>query len=128
MPRRPTERRTLRLLAELLGRAVDEVADGDGSPAHALLQRARAERARAIGDAVIRAARAVMAFARNAHARHRQRREARAVRDMLYALDDHMLRDLGLSRTEIASAAAEAAGIAEHTRRRVQPATCGPCS
>jgi uncharacterized protein YjiS (DUF1127 family) len=51
-------------------------------------------------------------------ARHRQRREAWSAYDALRRLDDRTLRDLGFSRSELTSVAAEFAGDAEHTRVR----------
>ena len=66
------------------------------------------------------AAQAAGAFLRRLYAAHQQRREASAIRQSLQQLDDHTLRDLGLSRDEISSVAAEATGIAECTRARVE--------
>ena len=67
---------------------------------------------------VVAAIQAVGAIARRAHARHRQRQEAKVIYDTLWDLDDRMLRDLGFDRSEITSLAAEVAGQAERTRVR----------
>jgi uncharacterized protein YjiS (DUF1127 family) len=67
---------------------------------------------------IMAAIRAVGAIARRAHARHRQRQQARAVYDALRQLDDRTLRDLGFDRSEITSVAAEVTGEAERTRVR----------
>jgi uncharacterized protein YjiS (DUF1127 family) len=72
-----------------------------------------------IESAIATAIRALAAGARDAYARHRQRREARVIRDALHELDDRTLQDLGLNRNEIASIAAEATGQTECTRIRV---------
>jgi len=50
---------------------------------------------------------------------YRQRRIAAETFEMLGTLDDRSLRDLGLDRMELRSAAAEAAGQAERTRLQV---------
>jgi uncharacterized protein YjiS (DUF1127 family) len=52
-----------------------------------------------------------------------RRLEMRRTRTALDALDEHMLRDLGVSRSEVSSVAAEHAGLAERTRINVVPAT-----
>lgn len=49
-----------------------------------------------------------------------RRRQARANYEVLRRLDSATLRDLGLTLDEIESAAAEAVGLAERTRRRVE--------
>jgi uncharacterized protein YjiS (DUF1127 family) len=49
-----------------------------------------------------------------------RRRQARANYEVLRRLDSATLRDLGLTLDELESVAAEAAGIAERTRQRVQ--------
>ena len=67
---------------------------------------------------IVAAIHAVGAIARRAHARHRQRHEAKVIYDTLWDLDDRMLRDLGFDRSEITSVAAEVAGQAERTRVR----------
>jgi len=83
-----------------------------------LLPAARAHRSVIIGELVVAAIRAVVAIARRAHARHRQRRQATAVYDALRQLDDHTLRDLGFDRSEMTSVAAEVTGAAQRTRVR----------
>lgn len=50
----------------------------------------------------------------------RRMRRAAATRRELARLDDTMLRDLGLRRSEIGSISAELAGLAETTRLRAQ--------
>lgn len=60
----------------------------------------------------------VRAFASLAE-RRRRRRDWIATRDEIGALDAATLRDLGLHRSEAASVAAEAHGIARATRLRV---------
>jgi uncharacterized protein YjiS (DUF1127 family) len=81
-------------------------------------QAARAHRSFTIGEIIVAAIQAAGAIARRAHARHRQRRQARAIRDALRQLNDHTLRDLGIDRSEIMSVAAEVTGAAECTRVR----------
>ena len=79
---------------------------------------ARAHRSFGLGEIIVAAIQAAGAIVRQAHARHRQRRRAKATYDALQELDDHMLRDLGFDRSELRSVAAEAAGEAERTRVR----------
>jgi uncharacterized protein YjiS (DUF1127 family) len=79
---------------------------------------ARADRSFTLGEIIVAAIRAAAATVRQAHARHRQRRRAKATYDALRELDDHMLRDLGFDRSELRSVAAEATGEAEPTRVR----------
>ncbi|HTQ01504.1 MAG TPA: DUF1127 domain-containing protein [Casimicrobiaceae bacterium] len=52
---------------------------------------------------------------------YRRRRVAAETYETLRSLDDRCLRDLGLDRMELRSAAAEAAGQAERTRLQVFP-------
>jgi hypothetical protein len=52
------------------------------------------------------------------HARHKQRREARAIYDALRQLDDRTLHDLGFDRSEMTSVAAEVTGEADCARVR----------
>jgi len=70
-------------------------------------------------DKAVAALRAATAFARRIAARGRRRRQARMFREELRGLDDHMLRDLGLDRSEIGSVACEMAGLTEATRSRI---------
>ena len=84
---------------------------------------ARIRRARFIGEAVASAIRMALAAVREANTRRRRRRQANAIRDALYELDDLTLRDLGFHRSEIASVAAEVTGAAERTRIRSQSIT-----
>ena len=86
---------------------------------------ARANRLQMLGEIIIAVLRAARAIARQMYARRRQRQEARATCDALRGLDDRMLRDLGLDRSEITSIAAEVTGEAEHTRVRVLLASHG---
>ena len=55
-------------------------------------------------------------WAIHAHARYCKRREALAMCAALEALDDRVLHDLGFTRSEIESVAAEATGETERTR------------
>lgn len=59
------------------------------------------------------------ASALNAWSWYCRRRVAAATYESLRSLDDRSLRDLGLDRMELRSAAAEAAGQAERTRLQV---------
>ena len=81
-----------------------------------LHQAARAWRSYALGEILAAMAMAVAALIREAYAAHVRRREAKAIRTALGELDDRMLRDLGLDRSEIGSVAAEMTGDAERTR------------
>lgn len=54
----------------------------------------------------------------------RARRQRSLVRE-LEELDDHMLRDIGLHRTEIGSVVAELVGAAPLTRRKVMHSASG---
>jgi uncharacterized protein YjiS (DUF1127 family) len=85
---------------------------------HGMYHAARADRAFVLVEIIVAAIQAIGAIARRAHARHRQRRQARATSDALRRLDDHILRDLGIDRSEITSVAAEVAGATEYTRVR----------
>lgn len=105
------------------------VAVGSGTPArptsHELYHDARAHRSSVLGEIIRGAIRAAGAIARRAYARHRQRRQARAICNTLRQLDDHTLRDIGFDRSEITSVAAEMTGAAECTRVRTLPASHG---
>ena len=71
------------------------------------------------------AARATLAWLRAANERRRQRGAARAMYEALRGLDDRTLQDLGFSRSEIGSVAAEASGLAERTRAHTLHTTYG---
>ncbi len=53
------------------------------------------------------------------------RRHGRAARSTLHELDDRMLADIGLARSEIDSVEAEAQGLAPRTRRRIVARNAG---
>jgi uncharacterized protein YjiS (DUF1127 family) len=55
-------------------------------------------------------------WARREYASYRQRRDAQSMCKALHELDDRVLHDIGLDRSEIESAAAEATGSANSTR------------
>ena len=61
---------------------------------------------------------AIAAYLRGIVQRLRRRRQASAFHDELRGLDDHMLRDLGIDRSEIGSVASEMAGLTDATRLR----------
>jgi uncharacterized protein YjiS (DUF1127 family) len=67
------------------------------------------------------AIRALHAAMRETWIHYVQRRHESATREALRRLDDLTLRDLGIRRAEVDSVAAEAAGTAECTRRRLRP-------
>jgi len=90
-----------------------------------LYQAARAHRSLIIGELIVAAIRGAGAIARLAHARHVQRRQAKAVHDALRRLGDHTLRDLGFERSELTSVASEVTGTAEQTRVRALMTTYG---
>ena len=90
-----------------------------------LHQAARAHRSYILGQAIAAAIQTIVAIARRALARHRQRRQAGVAYDALRQLDDRTLRDLGFDRSEIMSVAAEVAGEAECTRVRALPNAIG---
>ena len=90
-----------------------------------IYRQARANRSAALGKIIVAAFDAVVATVRRAYARYQQYRAARATYDELSALDDHALRDLGMSRDEISSFAAETAGLVEQTRVRVPQTAYG---
>ena len=94
--------------------------------AYELQRTARIERAFTLAEIIAEMVWEVGAFARRAYARYRQRREASTFYDALRQLDDRMLRDLGIDRSEIGSVVAEATGVAEHTRLRVALAPRDP--
>jgi uncharacterized protein YjiS (DUF1127 family) len=84
-----------------------------------LYRAARAHRSLVLGNLIIRAIHAGGAIVRQAIARYRQRQQARNLNVALHQLDDRILRDLGINRSEITSLAAELTGQAECTRVRV---------
>jgi uncharacterized protein YjiS (DUF1127 family) len=86
-----------------------------------LHQDAQRRRAAFLGGLISAGIRAVGGAVRRAHARYRQRRTERATYVALHDLDDRSLRDLGFSRDEIRSVAAELAGRAEYSRRLARP-------
>ena len=98
--------------------ATTETASSARPSSYQLHQAARAHRSFTLGEIIVAAIQAAGAIARRAHARHRQRRQARVAYDLLRQLDDRTLRDLGFDRSEIASVAAELTGEAEYTRVR----------
>ena len=65
---------------------------------------------------VIHTIHAGSAIVRQAIARYRQRQQARDLRVALRQLDDRILRDLGINRSEIRSVVAKLTGQAERTR------------
>jgi len=77
---------------------------------------ARAHRSLVLGNLIIRTVHAGSAIVRQAIARYRQRQQARNLRVALHQLDDRILHDLGINRSEIASFAAELTRQAECTR------------
>lgn len=96
---------------------------GEGAPSARptgceLQQAGRANRSFMLAQVIVAVLHWAGAIAHRAYIRRRQRREAMAIGDALRGLDDRMLRDLGLDRSEIMSVAAEMTGGAEHTRVR----------
>jgi uncharacterized protein YjiS (DUF1127 family) len=73
----------------------------------------------AVTREVTRLAQAVHASAARGLEHIRRRRRQRAYFMAMHQLSDATLRDLGLHRSEIGSAVAEAMGQAEPTRRRI---------
>jgi uncharacterized protein YjiS (DUF1127 family) len=90
-----------------------------------LYVQARANRSAALGKMIVAAFDAVVATVRRAYRRYQQYRAARVTYDELSGLDDHALRDLGMTRDEIQSFAVETTGLAEQTRVRVRQAAYG---
>jgi uncharacterized protein YjiS (DUF1127 family) len=84
-----------------------------------LYRAAKAHRSLVLGKLAIRTIHAGGAIVRQAIARYRQRQQARNLHVALHQLDDRILRDLGINRSEITSFAAELTGQAECTRVRV---------
>jgi uncharacterized protein YjiS (DUF1127 family) len=111
-------------------RAFGDVATNDSASSawpssYEMYHAARAHRSFILGGIIVAAIRAAGAIARRVLARHRQRRQARAIYDVLRQLDDRMLRDLGFDRSEITSVAAEITGEAEYARVRALPTSHG---
>jgi uncharacterized protein YjiS (DUF1127 family) len=100
------------------GAAVADPVSAPDETGQALHQEVRKRRARALGTFIASAARACVALLGDALARYRRHREARRTYDALRQLDDRMLRDLGLDRSEMTSIAAEVSGQAEYARIR----------
>jgi uncharacterized protein YjiS (DUF1127 family) len=118
--RRPREgvRKAPAMTAPATARIGPEPALEAGSGATPVPPPARANRLRALGQLVRTAIDAALGTARRVHGRYRQRRRAKAAYDALSQLDDHMLRDLGFARSELASVVAELTGAAAHSRVR----------
>jgi uncharacterized protein YjiS (DUF1127 family) len=85
----------------------------------------RARRSRAIGDAVADGLRAFGRLLRDAYAAWQAWRAAREVYESLSELDDRMLHDLGIDRSELSSVAREATGQVEYTRAHVLVSSLG---
>lgn len=98
--------------------ATTQAATFDWATSYARYQEARARRAAALDVLVREVIRSAGGFLRRAWARHRRRRDTRAIFHALSGLDDRTLRDLGFHRCEILSVAAETTGEAEPTRVR----------
>jgi len=86
-------------------------------PTRRLYREAQRRRAIWLGDWLTAAIRAVRARARRLRAGYRRFRQAQETYRTLRQLDDRMLRDLGFTRDEIRSVAAEMASQAAPTRR-----------
>ena len=86
---------------------------------------ARAERARALGDALTEACRSIGRSAQRAYATWQRWRAARDVYVSLSDLDDRTLHDLGIDRSELTSVAREATGQTEHTRAHALASSLG---
>lgn len=98
--------------------AAGESASSGLPGSYELHRAARADRSLMLGSIIVAAVQAVVAIARRAYVRQRQRHRASATYDVLRRLDDRMLRDLGIDRSEIGSVAAEMSGIEQQTRVR----------
>lgn len=86
-----------------------------------LYRAARARRSFGIGEILAAMALAIGDAARRTCATYRQWRVAAETRHVLQQLGDRELKDLGLDRSEVASVAAEAVGLAARTRKRASP-------
>jgi uncharacterized protein YjiS (DUF1127 family) len=82
-------------------------------------------RSRMIGEALLAAMSAIARLARRARDAYHAQRRAASTRMKLGELDDRMLRDLGLDRSEIPSLGAEIGGQAERTRVHAMLASHG---
>ncbi len=82
----------------------------------ALHRMASRMRSRLIGEAFVAALEAIPRLLRRARDAWRTRQRIESTRSKLGELDDRMLRDLGLDRSEIASLGAEIGGRADATR------------
>ena len=80
---------------------------------------ARRAHARAVGDGIVAAGRALARLVLRAYAGWQRRRAARDAYVALSDLDDRTLRDLGIDRSELTSVALEASGRIENTRAHV---------
>jgi len=83
---------------------------------HELYVAARSHRAFVLGEMLAAMVDEVAEAARRWSARYREHRRAAAAREALRELDDRTLHDIGLDRSEIASATAEWIGQAERSR------------
>jgi uncharacterized protein YjiS (DUF1127 family) len=81
-----------------------------------LIEEARSHRAVVLGEMIAAAILALGSIVRRALAHYRRRREGIATYEALSQLDDRALRDLGFTRDELTSVAAETAGQIERTR------------
>ena len=91
--------------------------------ARPLYYQARAEHARAVGDGIVAACRALVRGVQRARAAWQPWRAAREVYESLSELDDRTLHDLGIDRSELTSVAREASGQAEYTRAHTLAST-----
>ena len=90
-----------------------------------LYRAAKTHRSRILGSLIIQGILTGGVIVRQAIARYRQHQRARNLHAALRQLDDRILRDLGINRSEITSLAAELTGQAECTRMRI-PAPMRP--
>ncbi len=90
-------------------------------PSYELYHDARRRRGRFVGDLIAAATRAIFAAALKFGDWYRQSRRAHATYTALHQLDDRSLRDLGFTRDEIRSVAAEMAWQTDHSRRLARP-------